>query len=81
MSEKMFREARVQMGWYLSGIIQQKKSDKILLSKKAGLSQEQLENILHGKMDYPMDHFLKLLTAMDCYFMITDKNGKIINPE
>lgn len=78
MSAKIFREARVQMGWYISCIIEKNNLDKFQLSKKAGLSQDQLESILHGKMDYLMDNFLKLLTAMDCYMMITDKHGNII---
>ena len=79
INKEVSKEARRQVGAYLSEILKQRGWTKTFLSKKSGLTREQINWMLDGSREYTIDTFLVVIQAMDCYFFLADKEGEHLN--
>lgn len=78
MNPQILSEARKQIGLYITDIMHQRGINKVKLSEKAEINRQQLDYILNGRT-YEIDNFLKVITALDCYFYLADKEGEHLN--
>lgn len=46
------------------------------LVRKTGLTYQQIIKIEEGKGGYNIDSFLRITSALDCYFYLADREGK-----
>jgi len=81
MKPEILTEARIQVGKYIAEIMKQRQINKVDLSEKAGINRQQLDFVLNGNREYTIDTFLKVITALDCYFFLADKEGQHLNFE
>jgi len=76
MNQQIINEARRQTGLYLQEILRQKGWSKYRLAKEAGMIRAQVYKVLDGSSPYTIDTFFKIISALDCYFYIADREGK-----
>ena len=76
MEKQVLTEARRQTGLYLKEILKERGWTRTVLSEKSGISREQVKWVLEGTREYTIDTFLKVISALDCYFYLADREGK-----
>ncbi len=73
--------ARIIIGKYLLDIRTEKKLSFYAISKKSGLSTQQIQAIETGSKSYTIDSFFSLIHALDCYFFLKSKDNKHLDFE
>jgi len=81
MNPQVLNEARRQIGIYIADIMQQRKVNKVQLAERADVERSQLDSVLNGSKEYTIGTFLKVITALDCYFYLAEKEGNHLNHE
>ena len=81
MNPEVLNTARKQIGIYLADIMKQRGINKLKLSERAQIKRNQLDYVLNGSREYNIGTFLKIITALDCYFYLAEKEGNHLNPD
>lgn len=74
--DEIMLTARKKIGEYIQSIRMGKDLTLYAVSKASGLRIEQLQGIEAGDTSYTIDTFLKVCRALDCYFILKNREGK-----
>lgn len=75
MSEEKYKESRIMLCRYLFDIAREKGISQEEIARRTGFTQANVSRMLSGKYAPTLDNFLKLATAVDCFFFIQDKES------
>jgi len=81
INDKVLLEARRKLGLYLRGIREHRKMTQRELAEAAGVTQPQVVHIESGEKNYTVDTFMAVISALDCYLFLSDRQGKHLDQD
>lgn len=76
MKKEIKEIARKKIGEYLKSLREEKGISTDQMIKSHGIRFEAIQAIEEGSSNYTIDNFLTYISALDCYFYLSNRDGK-----